>query len=115
MLSRENRISKTEYPTLLKQSRYFVIDGTTIKHSISENGPKFSIVVSAKVSKKATQRNLIRRIFNEKLKSSDLGAKIGKKALFIYAPKDLGSMSRAKINQKVEDLINKICLFFQKS
>ncbi len=115
MLSRENRISKTEYPTLLKQSRYFVIDGTTIKHSGYEKGPKFSIIVSAKVSKKAVQRNLIRRIFNEKIKSLDLGSKMGKKALFVYVSKDLGSMSRPKINQKVEDLINKICLFFQKS
>lgn len=115
MLSRENRISKTEYPTLLKQSRYFVVDGNTIKHSVYEKGPKFSIVVSAKVSKKATQRNLIRRVFNEKIKSLDLGGKIGKKALFIYVSKDFGVMSRAKINLKAEEIINKICLFFQKA
>ncbi len=115
MLPRENRISKTEYPTLLKQSRYFVLDGTTIKHAVSEKGPKFSIVISAKVSKKAVKRNLIRRIFSENIKKADLLAKIGKKALFIYVSKELGLMSRYKINQKSEDLVNKICLFFQKS
>jgi ribonuclease P protein component len=115
MLSRENRISKTEYPTLLKQSRYFVVDGITIKHAISQKGPKFSIIVSAKVSKKAVQRNLIRRILNEKIKETDLGGKIGKKALFIYVSKEFGAMSRTKINQKADELINKICLYFQKS
>jgi len=115
MLPRENRITKAEYPTLLKQSRYFVLEGTTIKHAASEKGPKFSIVISAKVSKKAVKRNLIRRIFSENIKKADLMTKIGKKALFIYVSRDLGSMSRAKINQKVEDLIGKICLFFQKA
>lgn len=115
MLSRENRISKGDFPTLLKKSRYFVVDGTTIKHSDIEKGPKFSIIVSAKVSKKAVQRNLIRRIFIEKIKKADLAANIGKKALFIYVSKDLGSMSKSKLNQKAEDLVNKICLFFQKS
>lgn len=115
MLSRENRISKTEYPTLLKKSRYFVIEGVTIKHLDYEKGPKFSVVVSSKVSKKAVKRNLIRRILNEKIKDIDLGGKIGKKALFIYVSRDFGGMSRLKINLKAKDLVNKICLYFQKS
>jgi len=115
MLPRENRISKQEYQDLLKTSRYFVIDGATIKYSNTEKGPKFSIITSAKVSKKAVQRNLIKRIFNEKIKKLDLGSKIGKKALFIYTPKESGIMSRVKLNQKIEDLVNKICLYFQKS
>ncbi len=115
MLSRENRISKTEYGTLLKASRYFVIDGTTIKYVNTNKGPKFSTIISAKVSKKAVQRNLIKRIVSEKIKKLDLGAKMGKKALFIYVSKDLGSMSKPKLNLKIEDLIAKVCLFFQKS
>lgn len=115
MLSKEKRIPKQEYPTLLKQSRYFVIDGITIRYSSIEKDAKFSVIVSSKVSKIAVQRNLIRRIFSEKIKKADLGAKIGKKALFIYVSKDFGSMSRPKVNQRAEEIINKICLFFQKS
>lgn len=112
MLSRENKIPKIQYASLLKKSKYFSIDGNTIRFSDIKDGPRFSIIISAKVSKKAVQRNLIRRVFYNKIK--DINKKPSKKAIFIYASKDFGKMNRKQINEKVEFIINKICLYFQK-
>ncbi len=114
MLSKENRIPKTLYSTLLRKSRVFSIDETTIRFSSVEKNSIFSIIVSGKVSKKAVQRNLIKRVFYNKIKEKGVSSKIPQKALFIYVSKGFGGLSRTQINQKVEDILNKICLYFQK-
>ncbi len=115
MLPKENRIPKTLYSTLLRKSRVFSIDGVNIRFCNTEKNTIFSIIISGKVSKKAVQRNLIKRVFYNKIKEMGIEDKIHKKALFIYISKDFGGFSRSQINQKSEDILNKICLYFQNS
>lgn len=62
MLSKQNRIPRKDFKYLLEQKRYFNSPNFTLRFAKRENkSPQFSVSVSKKVSKKAVDRNRVRR------------------------------------------------------
>lgn len=116
MLKRKNRISRPILKGFLQKSKVFTFDEIKIRFSNlnKDQNSKFSIIVSSKVSKKAVQRNLIKRLFYEKIRKNDFLKNSGK-IFLIYIPKDFDVLKRKEIALKVDNFIYKLCQFLQKS
>ncbi len=88
MLKKQNRISnKKDFDRAFKagQSFYGKIIGLKIVANDLTNN-RFGIIVSAKVNKKAVERNRLRRIIREKVKEILNELVVGKDFVFIVRP-----------------------------
>jgi ribonuclease P protein component len=101
MLSKKNRISRASFDTILKDGAFFHSPHISLRIVRAQNDlPKFSFIVSKKVSKSAVLRNLLRRRgystlkvilkdrLKEKMKPSILGAFFLKKGAERLKPKE---------------------------
>jgi len=61
MFSRKERISRATFARIFSQGRTAYTDKLSLRCSNSQGGNQYSFVVSAKVSKLATARNLLKR------------------------------------------------------
>lgn len=70
VLARKERLTKKEIKEVLEKGRGFQTNFFFIRFSQKEKGPnKFSVIISAKKIKKATQRNSIKRRLKNILRS----------------------------------------------
>ena len=97
MFSKKHRLAKTrDVKMAFAQGRSFLNPFYTIKFRAKPDGePRFTIVVSAKVSKKAVVRNRIKRILREYIR-----LRINKFALGDYVV-----VVKPKLAQEREDII----------
>jgi len=66
MLSKPHRLSKTrDVENVFARGRYFSSPLFRLKFLKSSNKPRFTVVVSTKVSKKAVKRNRLKRLVRE--------------------------------------------------
>lgn len=105
MLSKENRIKKTkDFDLILKTGRtfrnnFFILKVLENKSSIS----RFAIITSLKVSKKATERNKIRRQILTFLEKNFNNIKSGTDVVFIV----LSALKNKKFSE-IEEILDDI-------
>ncbi len=99
MLPKKHRLSKTaEVKNTAVRGRSFFNPYLVIKYSAG-TGTKFTVIVSTKVSKKAVDRNRLKRIAREALRANIEHIKPGNYALIIK-PKALG-LSAAEFREEL--------------
>ena len=88
MLARSHRLTKKkEIEAVLKQGRVFYTKYFIIRSQQNQQDTvRFAIIVSTKVSKKATQRNTIKRRLSELLRQSANKLKPGYDLVIIASP-----------------------------
>ena len=98
MLSKKFRLSRKQIGLIYKRGRRFSADGLSIKCLANNLGySRFAVNVPTKVSKKATERNRIRRIIYDEIgKSKPSGS--GDCLINIYNKTD-EALLRAKIKK----------------
>lgn len=88
MLKKQNRISKKkDFDRAFKAGQSFygkIVGLKLVSNSLTES--RVGIIISAKVSKKAVERNRLRRIIREKVKNFLNQTKIGQDFVFIVHP-----------------------------
>ncbi|HBL52180.1 MAG: ribonuclease P [Microgenomates group bacterium GW2011_GWA2_39_19] len=103
MLRKENRLTKrVDFQKVLKQGK--MVQGRLFSLSFLKSPedfqPKFGIIVSNKISKRAVARNRIRRLLREAIRKSLVRAPRG--SIFVLLTKK--SALEAKSNQVEDDL-----------
>ncbi len=112
MLKKENRLNKVkDIENVLKNGKAFYSDsvGVKILKNSSDNN-RFCIIISAKVSKKSTDRNRIRRQIKFIILESEPFFKKGFDCLIIIK-RDLSLTKFSEIKNLLEYLFNKIGFF----
>ena len=106
MLSQKHRLSKSaEVKKTTARGRSFFNPYFVLKLASGKDIPRFTVIVSTKVSKKAVDRNRIKRVIREELRKHLASAKIGDYAILVkssavkIASKDL----RAAVTQSLAD------------
>ena len=107
MLPKQKRIKKSLFPNVLKGGRSFVSGFITLKISPSDgNSSKFSFVAPKAVSKKAVNRNLLRRRGYSALKKMEKSIKPGFSCVFFFK-KGAEKASFNDIYSEVKNLLEK--------
>ncbi|MDP3985400.1 MAG: ribonuclease P protein component [bacterium] len=113
MMSREHRLSsRTEFDRIWKRGR--VVYGSFLALRFLENNvktPRFGIVVSLKVSKRATKRNLLRRRIREALRTQFL-PNIKNYDIVIMTKAEALTKSYKEIKEELERLLHRAKLFY---
>jgi ribonuclease P protein component len=88
MLSKEHRLTRTkDFQRVLSNKRGIRESGILIKTGVSKNTTlRIGIVVSRKVAKKAVDRNRIRRVILEEVRSQIKGIADGADIVFVVIP-----------------------------
>ncbi len=83
MLPKQYRLQKTkDIQFVLKKGKNFFQPLVSVKRLPSQNIARFCFVVSTKVSKRATQRNYIRRLMREVVRAQITNIKPGDYVIF---------------------------------
>ena len=107
MLKRKNRLGKTvEIQKVLARGRNFFNPFFTIKFLPGQNDKRFTVVVSAKVFKKAVARNRLKRIVREHLRQHLDQFKNG--SYVIIARQKLNRAAEKEVLPSLADVISKI-------
>lgn len=94
MLSQKHRLSKSaEVKKTTARGRSFFNPYFVLKQSPGADDPRFTVIVSTKVSKKAVERNKIKRVIREELRGHITNVKSGDYVILVKS-------SAAKINSK---------------
>ncbi len=110
MLPKQNRLSKKkDLERVFKQGRFFKNDFFTLRlaKNNSKNAPRFGIIVSGKVSKKAAVRNKVKRRIRAAVKDLIAKAKPGTEAVIIALPQTA--------KKKFQEIKEQLTLLFRKS
>ncbi len=84
MLKKVNRLAKAkDIQKTIARGRAFFSPFLTIKHLSSSQDPRFTVVVSTKVSKKAVDRNRLKRVLREVLRKNITQFKKGDYMVFL--------------------------------
>lgn len=84
MLSQKHRLSKSaEVKKTTARGRSFFNPYFVIKSTTDSNTPKFTVIVSTKVSKKAVDRNRLKRVIREELRKSVANSRPGNYAILV--------------------------------
>lgn len=106
MLPKKRKVGTELFPTILKRgktvsSKYFSFKFAPVSGATES---RFSFVVSGKVSKKATERNLLRRRGYVVLKKNNALKKIPVAGVF-FARSGATKLSYGALEQEVNDLL----------
>lgn len=108
MLKKENRIrKKKDFDRAFKAGRSFFGKIIGLKVVVNDlEYSRFGIIISAKVSKKAVERNRIRRIIREEIKKVIQKINLGKDFVFIVNP-EASQFSPKEIRLIINNLLAK--------
>ncbi len=99
MFSKKHRLSKTkDIQMTFSRGRSFFYPLFGIKFASHSNPPRFTVVVSTKVSKKAVVRNKIKRIIREILKTNINNLKNGDYMILVRPPMQKAENSEIREN-----------------
>ena len=106
-----HRLSRSDFVRMRGGKRQSRVHGTYFSLATSplsgDTGPKFACVVSTKVSKKAVERNRIKRLCREAVNSRIPGIQKSL-ALVFYAKHEAADAPRAAIHRDIDELLEKI-------
>lgn len=108
MLKKQNRISKNkDFDRAFKAGRSFygkIISLRAVINNLEED--RFGIIISSKVSKKAVERNRLRRIIREEIKKILLNTSTGQDFIIIVRP-EANALPTAEIRLIINNLFKK--------
>ncbi len=108
MLKKENRIrNKKDFDRAFKAGQSFygkIVGLKVVVNNLTNN--RFGIIISAKVSKKAVERNRLRRIIREKAKEVLYTITPGKDFVFIVHP-EANKLEAQNIRLIIDKLLEK--------
>lgn len=107
MLPKNQRITKELVEKTIRQGKSFQTEYLTLKTLFTQESNSFGFVVSKKVSKKAVERNLLKRRGRYIIRKYLANFKKGILAVFIF--------KQNTINLSFKDLEKEFYLLFQKS
>ena len=104
MLNKLHRLNKTkEIELVMKKGRAYYAPSLMMKILANNLGlTRFTVIVSNKVSKKATQRNLIKRRLREIIRLDLSKLDIGADAIILASPKIIDSRGKTKKYSEIE-------------
>ncbi len=103
MLSKNNRIARSEVEAILKSRKFFQSPHLTLRVGESGNSKKFAISVSKKVSKSAVERNKIRRRVYSAIRRHL--PTILPSLYFFSAKRDAGKIKMENLEQEITSLL----------
>lgn len=107
MLSRQNRADKKIITEIVKGGKNFSSDFVYLKVlPMDENESVFSFVVSSKVSKKATERNKLKRRARNILKNMITAVKDGLGVVFFFK-KEAKDKNFGELKEEMTNLLKK--------
>jgi ribonuclease P protein component len=107
MLSQKHRLSKSaEVKKTTARGRGFFNPYFVIKFTIGHDSPKLTVIVSTKVSKKAVDRNRIKRVIRDELRKNISQLKSGNYAILVKpsAAKIESSELRTEISKSLTQM-----------
>ncbi len=107
MLSKNKRLNKAKFKEILKKSKKIEGENFSYRVQFIKNGqePRFSVVVSSKVSPKAVVRNKIRRQIYEILGKTALNGQI---SAIVYVKKEALKLDFRAMNKEISGVLGKI-------
>ena len=108
MLKKEFRLRKQrDFENVFKKGFYFSDDFLLLK-IVKNNLPvsRFGFIVSKKISKKAVERNRVKRLLRESIRSMQKDIRIGFDAVFISKTGIVGKEFK-EVNKSVGELLKK--------
>ncbi len=106
MLSKKNRLPGSKIPNILKKGTKKESSLLKIYYELNGNS-KFTIICPKKVSKKAVERNKIKRLIREALRKKLDKEEIKINAV-ILAKKEIIGQKQNQIKESFDSLVNKI-------
>ncbi len=105
MVSKENRLTKTEISNAMENGKRFRNDLFDLKLLKSESLSKIAVIISKKVSKKAVIRNKIRRLIKQWFleHSNDFEPKM---YVFIAKNENIRDLNTANLHELVKLTLN---------
>ncbi|MBU0648137.1 ribonuclease P protein component [Patescibacteria group bacterium] len=109
MLSRQHRLtSKQDFDRITKTGRKVWGQYLIVKYIPSAEHSKFGFIVSTKISKKATQRNRIKRILRENIRLHFLPKQTKHIEAVVIAQKKIIGKNSSEINQDLQSIFKRI-------
>jgi len=112
MLAKQNRLVKEkDFEKVFKQGRAFYTKLLGVKISAAQSElNRFGVVISTKISKKATERNKLKRRIRQAVRELDKELKSGFDLVIMALPALLGQDYKA-IKDELEKIFTKLKLF----
>jgi ribonuclease P protein component len=112
MLAKKNRLTKRkDFDNLFKKGRSAFNDITGIKMAANDlNICRFGFIVSGKISKKAVERNLIKRRMREAVRQELINLKVGLDCV-ILAQKEAKNASYAELGKSIRQNFARLKLY----
>jgi len=107
MLAKQYRLTKNlQFEAVTNKGKAVYSPLLLIKHLKNNyNYSRFGIIVSNKVSKKASQRNLIKRRVREIIKSEINKIKKGQDIVIIISPKVINEQGKIKSYEQIKEIL----------
>ncbi len=107
MLKKQNRITKNkEFEVVMKQKKAVYCPVLMIKYVKNDFAfSRFGIIVSNKISKKAYQRNLIKRRIREIIRINFAKIKKGNDLVIIVSPKIINKEAKIMSHDEMEEVL----------
>lgn len=105
MLSSLNRLPKQSIADVVRLGTPVVGEGVVLRYKKTSNPPRFAVVISTKIDKRATQRNRMRRIVSESVRHV-LPRITGADGVFMVR-KNIAALSQKEAEKLVVEALNK--------